>query len=311
MAALHPKPSGGFYALPRELRDMICKQIASDAGIRVNLYDHYSLEIADKEFVGCLKMLYEWSPRSSMAQAVYEEILSGAQFIRQWVLEPGSIVCSTMPLIMGSYGPMDGMEVSPRSTVDLRYCVRDIELDIKYYRLNDSAEKPRDLSSVKLGLTQLSQLPNLRRVRLIVWILAYTDAYHGPMRLFGSISSAIKQLKKRVGDNFSISIQRPFLDNPTIFFGSYDINWMWDPPSRASEENAKTSLTAVEERIKRLITDGVDPNKAYWLVDELRAAACQLPEHKDAIMKVDDWSVGSGITKEMWLETRRTWRRRR
>ena len=288
---------------------MICKQIASDAGIRVNLYDHYLMEVADKEFLGCLKMLYEWTPRSSMAQEVYEEILMGAQFIRQWILEPGSIVCSTMPLIMGGYGPIIGMEFSPRSIIDLRYCVRDIELDIKYYRLNDRDENPTDLSSVELGLTQLSQLPNLRRVKLTIWILPYTDAYHGPMLLFGSISSAITQLKKRVGDNLSISIQRPFLKNPSIFFGSYDIDWMWDPPSLMSEENAKTSLTDVEERIKSLIADGVDPYKASGLVDDLRAAASMLPEHKDAILKMDDWSVGSGITKEKWLEVRRTWRR--
>ena len=301
--ALRSRFSTGFAALPRELRDMICKQIASAAGIRVTLYGHYTLELADEQFAGCLQMLYEWAPRSLLSQTVYEEILSGAHFIRQWVLEPGSIVQATMPLIMQGYGPIERMEISPRSIIDLRYCVRDIDLDIKYYRLNDLHEKPRELLDVELGLAQLSQLPNLRRVKLTIWILAYIDAYHGPMRLLGSISSAVKQLKKQVGDNLSVSIHRNPTDTSSIFIDSHDISWMWDPPSRMSEDNAETKLVVVEQRIKRLITG---PNLAYTLVDELRDAADRLPQDKNDILRMDGWSVGTGITKEKWLRIRQT-----
>ena len=304
--ALRSRSSTGFTDLPRELRDIICKEIASAAGIRVKLFSHYKMDLADEEYAGCLQMLYDWSPKSLLAQTVYDEILVGAQFERQWVLEPGSIVWSTMPLIMQGYGPIEKMKISPRSTIDLQYCVRDIDLDIKYYRLNDSYERECDLSSVEFGLAQLSQLPNLRRVKLTVWIHAYIDAYHGPMRLFGSISSAVKQVKKQVGDNLSVSIRRNPTDTLSIFIDSHDISWMWDPPSCTSEENAGTNLVAVEKRIKGLIADRAHPHGPSRLVEDLRDAVGRLPQDKHDIVRMDDWSVGTGITKEKWLKIRGT-----
>ena len=310
--ALCTKPSGGFAVLPREVRDMICWQIASAAGIRVKLYHHYELHLSNKDYVVCIKTLHDSARKSSIAQVVFEEILTAAQFIRQWAFKSEFVInYTTIPLIMRSYGPIVDIDVSSGTLIDLRDCVRDLELDVRYHRLKACEKDQRDFSDLELGLTQLPQLPHLRRIRLTVWIPSYIDVYHMFMPLVERTSSTIKQLKKRLGDNMSISISRDFMHlmNSKDFVDSYDVGWMWDPPSFTSEDDTESDLVAVEQRIKRLIADGVDPNGALTLVEELRAAADRLPQSKDDIVRMDAWSVGSGITKEKWLEIKKTWRR--
>ena len=312
--ALSLKPSGGFAALPREIRDMICEQIAAAAGIHVDLCGCSSLDLYDIEFAGCIKMLHEWAPKSSVAKAAYEAILSAANYRGDWTCESKVIIDPTTPLIMGRRGPNGGVDVSSGTMIDLRDCVRDIGLDVEMTRhLPSYADKEdqENLLRLERELTQLCQLPRLRRFRLTVWIPCYGDAYHRPMLFFASMSSAIKQLRKRVEGNISVSICRDFIldQEPFDFIDPYNVNWMWDPSSFASAEHAKTSLAAVERRMKRLIADGVDPNGAFTLVEELRTTANALPQNKGDVVNMDDWSVGTGITKEKWLKIRKTWKR--
>ena len=75
----------------------------------------------------------------------------------------------------------------------------------------------------------------------------------------------------------SISIHR----DPIRLVMAYDVSWMWDPPSDSIEEGGETDLVAVERRLKRLIAHEVDPNGAFTLVEELRAAAANLPQSKN------------------------------
>ena len=310
--AVHSKTSGSFAVLPREVRDMICWQIASAAGIRVKLYDHYELHLANKDYVVCIKTLHDSARKSSIAQVVFEEILSAAQFVRQWAFKSEFVFnYATIPLIMRSYGPIVDIDVSSGTVIDLRDCVRDLELDVRCHRREIYEKDQRDLSYLELGLTQLPHLPHLRRISLTVWIPSYIDAYHRLMPLVERVSSAIKQLKKRADVNMSISICRDFmhLSKSKDFVDCYNVGWMWDSPDPMSEENAEPDIVAVEQRIKRLIADGVDPDGASTLIEELRAAADRLPQSKDDIVRMDAWSVGSGITKEKWLEIKRTWRR--
>ena len=315
--ALCPKPSGGFAALPREIRDMICEQIASAAGIRVYLYSYYSLELDDIEFAGCIKMLHKWAPKSSVAKAAYEAILSAARFFADWTSQSEVIIDPTLPFTMGGRGLNGGMDIFSGTSIDIRDCVRDIALNVRVDRhraIYTDKKDEENLVKFERELSQLCQLPHLRRVRLTVWIPAYHGVYHISMLVFARTSSAIKQLRKRVDGNLSVSINRAYsylMDDSDPFIDSLDISWMWDPPSFTSEENTKTSnLMAVEQRMKRLMADGVDTNGAFTLVEELRAAAARLPQSKNDIVRMDDWSVGSGITKEEWLEIKKTWSRR-
>ena len=314
--ALCPKSSGGFAALPREIRDMICEQIAAAAGIRVDLfrvhlYDAHSLHLADEEFAGCIKMLHAWAPKSSVAKAAYERILSAAYYGVDWTCQSKVIIDPTTPLIMGRRGPNEGVDIFSGTSIDLRNCVGDIGLDVEMARHCATYTDKKDeenLVNLERELSQLCQLPRLRRVWFTVWIPTHHKVYDRPMVVFARMSNAIKQLRKRVDGNLSVSICREiYYLRETFDFIDPDISWMWDPPSFTSEESM--NLVAVEQRMKRLIADGVDPNGAFSLVEELRAAAAKLPQSKDDMVRMDDWSVGSGITKEKWLEIKRTWKR--
>ena len=311
--ALCPKSSGGFAALPREIRDMICEQIASAARIRVRLYHHYELDLADEGFSGCIKMLHEWAPKSSVAKAAYEVVLSAADYRGDWTPRLNNVIDWTKPVFMGVRGP-NGIDIFSGTSIDIRDCVRDIRFDIEMHnqlRTYTDKKDEENLVSLERKLSQLCQLPRLRRVRLTVIVPSHHEVYHRPLLILARMSSTIKQLRKRVDGNLSVLTRRDlvYLRPTPHFFGPHDISWMWDPPSFTTEDDTKTDIVAVEQRIKRLIADGVDPNGALTLVEELRAAADRLPQSKDDIVRMDAWSVGSGITKEKWLEIKKTWRR--
>ena len=312
--ALCPKSSGDFAALPREIRDMICEEIASAAGICVRLYGHYSLDLADEEFASCIKMLHEWAPKSSVAKAAYEAILSAARFFADWTSESEVIIDPTIPFTMGRRGFNGGIDIFSGTSIDIRDCVRDIGLNVGIDRHRATYTDKKDeenLERLERELSQLCQLPHLRRVRLRVWVPSYHEVYHISMPVFARISSAIKQLRKRVDGNLSVSTCRGLnylMEEVDPFIDPFDISWIWDPPSLMSEENAGTDLVAVEQRMKRLIADGVDPNGAFTLVEELRAAAARLPQSKDDILKMDKWTVGTGITIEKWLDIKKNWK---
>lgn len=313
--ALCPNFSGGFAALPREIRDMIYERIAFAAGISVTLCGQHSWRIFDEEFAGCMEMLHEWAPKSSVAKAAFKGILSAANYRGHWTSESEIVFDATTPLFMARHYFDRSMDILSGISIDLGNCVRKIHLNVEMSRhLPSYADKKDQENLVKLEreLSQLCQLPRLRRFSLTVWMPSYGDAYYRPMLFFERMSSAIKQLKKRVDGNIYVSISRDFFydTEKTSFIDPYNVSWMWDPPSFANAKHAKTELAAVEERIKRLITDGVDPTEDLTLVEELHAAANMLPQDKNDIVGMDDWSVGTGITEEKWLAIRKTWKRR-
>ena len=133
-----------------------------------------------------------------MAKAVYEEILSATPFTRQWILASEPVIDLTIPLILGGY--IGGMDVTSGTLIDIRDCVRDLELDIRYYRYDDDEADQTHLPKLERGMFQLCQLPRLRRVKLTFGTPGLSDAYHEKTLFFERISSAIKQLKKRLGD---------------------------------------------------------------------------------------------------------------
>ena len=309
--ALCPKSSGGFAALPREIRDMICEHIASAARIRVRLYHHYQLDLADEGFSGCIKMLHDWAPKSSVAKAAYEVILSAADYRGDWTPRLDNVIDWTKPVFMGGRGP-NGIDIFSGTSIDIRDCVRDIGLDIEMHdqlRTYTDKKDEENLVGLKRKLSQLCQLPRLRRVRLTVIVPSDHEVYHKPLLILARMSSTIKQLRERVDGNLSVLTRRDlvYLRPTPHFIDPHDISWMWDPPSFTSD--SESGLVAVEQRMKRLIADGVDTIGAITLVEELRAAADKLPQSKDDIVRMDDWTVGSGITKEKWLEIKQTWRR--
>ena len=293
---------------------MICDQIASAAGIYVNFYDRYSLQLADEEFAGFIKMLHECAPKSSVAKTAYERILSAAEFKGDWTSESEVIIDSTTPLTMGGFCGRGGVDIFSGTTIDIRDCVRDIGLDVEMTcHLPDYADKEDQENLVKLDreLSQLCRLPNLRQARLTVWIPVYGDAYYRPMIFFERMSSAIKRLRKRVDGNLEVSIHRDFIygREKFDFIDPYNVSWMWDPPTLMSRADTDVELVAVEQRIRKLFADGVNPNGDLTLLEELHAAVHQLPQNKNDILEMDDWSVGTGITKEKWLKIKKTWKR--
>ena len=316
--ALSPKPSSGFTSLPREVRDMIWVHIASAAGIKVKLCGRHSWKIFDEEFAGCMQTLHEWAPKSSMAKAAFEGILSAAEYRGHWTSEKKIVFDPATPLFMANHYHLNRkMDILSGISFDLRNCVRRIHLDVEISRHLPSYEDKEDqenLVKFERELSRLCQLPRLRRFSLTVWMPSYGDAYYRPMLFFERTSSAIKQLKQRVNGNIYVSISREFLGNRenTSFIDPYNVSWMWDPPSSAKAKHAETEteIVAVEERIKRLITDGLKPTEYLTLLEEFRAAADMLPQDKNDIVEMDDWSVGTGITKEKWLAIRKTWKRR-
>ena len=294
---------------------MIWEHIASASGITVTLCGHHSWKVFDEEFAGCMRMLHEWTPKSSMAKAAFEGILSAAEYRGDWTWNSEIVFDATTPLFMAYHYLNGRMDILSGVSVDLRNCVRNIKLDVEISRHLPSYEDKEDqenLVKLERELSQLCQLPRLRRFSLTVWMPSYGDAYYRPMLFFERTSSAIKQLKQRVDGNTKVSICRDYLGptEGTNFIDPYNVSWMWDSPSFAKAKHDETDIVAVEERIKRLITDGVAPTEYLTLLEELRAAADMLPQDKDDIVEMDDWSLGTGITKENWLAIRKSWKRR-
>lgn len=299
--------------MPREIRDMICKEIASAAGIDITLcgdYCSYSLFLDETEFDGCIKMLHKWAPKSSVAKTAYEVILSGASYKAYWSYESKILIDPTIPLTM-RFCADKGVDIFSGTSIDIRDCIMNMRVGVEmtgHLCIYEGKGDQANLVRLERELSKLCQLPRLRRVSIAVWTPLSSNAYESSMLFFERMSSVIKQLKKRVDGNISISTSRDLMRKMDYLdcIDPFDVSWMWDPPGSANEKNAKNCLAAVEERIKRLITNGVDSGDALTLVEELRVAAKQLPTAEADVWKMDDWSVGSGITKEKWLEIRNT-----
>ena len=90
-------------------------------------------------------------------------------------------------------------------------------------------------------------------------------------------------------------------DFETEFIGRHNISWMWDLPCYVPRESSTRELNDVEEHIKSLIVDGTDLDGGNTLLEELRAAASRLPQKKKGIIRMKEWTVGFGISKEEWV----------
>lgn len=61
---------------------------------------------------------------------------------------------------------------------------------------------------------------------------------------------------------------------------------MWYAPSPVIWGNANTTIGTVQERIRALIADGVDPNGNAMVLEELRAAGTLLPQTKGHVLRI-------------------------
>lgn len=68
-------------------------------------------------------------------------------------------------------------------------------------------------------------------------------------------------------------------------------------------------LGAVEEKIRALIADGVDPDGYCTLLEELRVATSQLPQKNEHQLRLEKWSIGSGMGMTQWLVDKEYWGR--
>lgn len=58
-----------------------------------------------------------------------------------------------------------------------------------------------------------------------------------------------------------------------------------------------------------LIADEVDPDGDLTLLEEVRAAASQLPQKSDDLLRMEEWSIGTGMGMTQWLIVKENWGR--
>ena len=289
-------PSEGFAALPREIRDMIFVQIASAAGLSVTLQDSYILETTnDRAFSNCIITLCEWAPRSSVAKAACEAMVATARLWCGSFSVARRIVYPKNAVFEKDLGFKVGVDLPLGSFIDVRSNVRRIMLSTSVFECRgshpDNKKEQEDLSTLIHNLTQLSQCPRLRHLEFKIFMKMCTsdnpDAWDEAIPFVARLSSAIKELRKQMGEKYlSIILEEQIvqLSEGKLIFPSHDITWMWDPPTSPITERETTtnsSLGAAKERIRALIAaEGVDQSeKKSTLQEELRAIAEQLRQH--------------------------------
>ena len=311
--ALSQNPAGGFARFPREIRDMVFAQVASAAGVRCHRYHPFSLEVCDEQgYAGCIKMLHEWASRSYIAKAACEELWASGPFWCEWY--PGSdvLIHPKAPLHqhMRSVGPQP--IVSLGAPINLGDCLRDIRLKVDPL-LDDPLEDQENLHKLRRELTEFTKFPRLHWLQIDFWIPKEGDAYYKGLVLVESLLSPCRELRRHLGANFNVTIIRDWLIDDIAkkaeFIERYNISWMWDPPKYVPRANISAGLADVEEHIKSLIVDGADPDGPYTLLQELQTAASRLPQKKEEIIRMKDWSVGFGVSMKDWLWLKEHWRK--
>ena len=111
-----------------------------------------------------------------------------------------------------------------------------------------------------------------------------------------NLCAAIKYSRSRVVVNLYLSLQ---------------IEWLYDiedfEPGRVNGKNANTSPGSVERGFGVLIAVGVDSNVDTMVLEELRAAGTLLLQTKDEVLRVEEWSIWTGIGVAEWIDIRASW----
>ena len=301
--AISGNPTYNFVTLPREIRDMVFTHVASAADVKIEYYDTFNLYIGGvKGYTDCIIMLHEWATKSHVARAACEELWSRGPFRCEWHSWSNFIIDANAHPELHLRCETRRKSISLGTPIDPRRYIRDVELEIDLPL--DSPSYPNiaqkeDLYQLGRALSKLPMLPRLRQVGIDICIPHEYNAYFHGMTLVESLSTPCRQLRRQLGMGFNISLTRDRAhDFGTEFIGRHDISWMWDLPCYVPRESATRELNDVEEHIKALLVDGVDRNEGKTLLEELRAAASRLPQKKKGIVRMKNWAVGFGISKE-------------
>ncbi len=196
--------------------------------------------------------------------------------------------------------------------LDLRQGLRGIRLytNPNPYDLTDPSENDRrSLLRFKQETSQLRQFPRLRRVQLEIQIPKQFDAYFEGMTIVESLSSACKEPKERVGAGLNTLLLRvwPYDTKKFEQIHDFDISWMWGKPSQAHKGRILEGSVAADKRIRVLIADGVDPNKEFILLEELRNAGSFLLQCKDDIVDMEALEPWAGVREASRLDIKERW----
>ena len=307
--ALSGNPVCSFATLPREIRDMVFTHVASAAGVSITIRQTCNLYMDDaKGYAECIIMLHNWASRSHIAKEACEALWATGPFTRQWHSWSDLVIDPKVNLQL--YYKRCKSRFFLGAPIDSRKYIKDIDFDVDLPLDNPpypDLEDERNLSELGQELSNLAMFPRLRQVRINVVIPEESDAYHSGLRLVESLSNPCKQLRHQLGMNFQFSLIRLW---PAAFVGRLDISWMWDPPCYVVGESATRELNDMEEHIKALIAHGAPLNGGKTLLEELRAAASKLPRGKGEIVRIKDWTVGCGVSKEEWLWMKQDWGRK-
>ena len=310
--ALNGSPTSSFAAFPREIRDMVFAHVASAAGVKVDYYGTFNLYIDDVEgFTDCIVMLHDWATKSHIARAGCEELWARSPFGCEWHSWSDLLIEANAHPELHLRCATRKTSISLGSPINPRRYIKDVDLEVDL-PLDDPSypNHSQQQNLYKLGreLSKLPMLPRLRRVGIDIWIPQEYNAYYIGMQLVESLSNPCRQLRHHLGMGFSISLIKDRApDFGTEYIGRHDISWMWDLPCYIPRNSVTTELNDVEEHIKALTVGDPDQNGGRSLLEELRTTASKLPQNKKEIVRMKDWSVGFGVSKEEWLWLKEHW----
>lgn len=310
-------PRVALLPFPARYEIWFFSSIASAARLQIDYHDNYHLHpdvIDHDDWAECIELLHEWAPRSYIAQGACEVLWSSGKFNHGWYSGSDNIVDPRATLFLSSIHGKTLLRKSVGTPIDLRKCVQEIRLNTNpnpHDLANPSQCDAESLLKLKKELLQLYQFPRLRRVQLEIWIPQQCDAYLEGMIVVESISAACNELRKRIGAGLNVVLIRawPYDIEKFEFLEDYDVSWMWDQPIQAHREHVLKSLSTVDEKIRVLIADGVDPDGEGSLLEELRKAGSFVPQCKDDILRMEVWGPWTGIGETERKSIKESWGR--
>lgn len=315
--AFSQNPTSGFAGFPREIRDMVFAEVATAARFSVDEFKNTSdvtLEVIEG-YTGCIKMLHEWASRSHIAKAACEQLWERLPFRRKWYSSSNVIPrLRSIPLCLLSRDRLGGTSERIRlGTIDLRSYLRKLSLWV-HLNLDDpwypNFEDQENLYKLGQELAKLARFPRLRKLRINVLIPLKYDTLDIGMMLVESLAQPCRELRRQLRTGFNLTLFRDGRrsragDVHDGYIGHSRIDWMLDPPTYVPRASITAGLSDVEEQIRALVEDVADPNKHSPSLQDLRAAAAKLPQKRDEILQMKEWSVGSGLDMVDWLRLKR------
>ena len=290
---------------------MIFLNVASAAKPCLRPSDNYNLLLngpwGDKAYTQCITLLHKWAPKFYFAKAACEVFWSHATFCHGWYSDTEAIIDPREALHI----EISDDEIKPvRTFIDLKQCVRKLELYTNPNPVSFATPTDNDTQSLlklQRQLAQLHDFPRLRHVELEIWINTECDAYFEGMTVVESIAGACKELRARIGDRLKVVLHRawPYDVNAFKLLEETDISWMWKPPSREDRQCVEDGVETWEQWIRCLIADGVGPEAEYSLLEELRYAGEWLPQEKEEIAAMEYWEPWLGLSEEKFGEIKK------